>query len=285
MAGVVATAGAATLLAVLATPPRAAHADEIAQMARSVEDKYKDAVVNYTIVLKISGGPGGEDQNEQTDGQGVVIDPSGLIATAASTVDPVSFFSTMVGADSPYAKMTSKVVSIRVLNRNGEDQAARIVLRDNDRNLAFLRLVTPPSSPMTAVDLSAAGKSLVSDPVFVLQRLGKAGNRESAVLATRVMAELEHPRLLYVLQGNPETQGDPVFSEDGKVLGLLDLKAVESTRNGRPAADALAIVVPAADVLEDALQAPQIKDLKDDSSAGQPAPAPAEKQPAKKLPG
>lgn len=267
--------------------PRPAAADAMGDTARSLVDKYQNAVIQFTAVVKFSGGPAGEEANQQIDGQGLVMDASGLIVTTNSAIDPLSAFTDAAGPDSPMSKITSKVVSVRVLGKDGTDMPAKVVLRDTDRNLAFLRLIAPPASPLPFVDLKAAGNAQVGDPLFALGRMGKTGNRGPVIGFNRVSARLERPRLLYVIQSAQGfgTPGSIVFNEQGQPLGLLNIRFGNIRSSGnRFGGEGLYVVVPADDVLEDGNQAPQAKDVKDTDAETAPATPPAAK-PAPKAPG
>ena len=50
--------------------------------------------------------------------------------------------------------------------------------------------------------------------------------------------------------------GCPVFTLDGAVVGVLVVRAVPSVSSGDPYGDAIPVVLPAADILETAQQAP-----------------------------
>lgn len=262
-----------------------ASADAIGNTARELLVKNKGAVVQFTVVVKIGGGAVGEEQNAEQEAKGVVIDPSGLIVTTNYAIDPTSIFASMGGSEA-MNKITSKVVSVRILTPEGDEIPAKVVLRDTDRNLAFLRPLTPPAAPMPFVDLKSGGKAQVGDVIFIYGRMGKSGNRGAEVNYSRVTGIVERPRLQYVIQplaGNGDF-GAMAFNEQGAPLGLLSFRVAPGKRTGFGASssDALMIVVPADDILEIGAQAPQSKDVKDEATAPVKAVVPAKASPAKK---
>src|SRR5688500_3432293 len=230
-----------------------ASADAIGDTARTVMAKNKGAVVQFSVVVKIGGGAVGEEQNAEQEAKGVVIDPSGLIVTTNFAIDPTSVFANMGGGDA-MSKITSKVVSIRILTPEGEEIPAKVVLRDTDRNLAFLRPLTPPASPMPFVDLKTGGKAQVGDVVFIYGRMGKSGNRGAEVNYSRVSGIVERPRLQYVIQplSGSSDFGAMAFNEQGSPLGLLSFRVAPGKRGGfgGSSSDALMVVVPTDDIAE-----------------------------------
>jgi hypothetical protein len=257
-----------------------ASADVIGDTARTLLTKNKGAIVQFTVVVKISAG--GQDQNAEQEAKGVVIDPSGLIVTTNFAIDPTSIFASMGGEES--GQYTSKVVSVRILTPEGEEIPAKVVLRDTDRNLAFIRPLTAPATPMPFVDLKSAGKAQIGDVIYIYGRMGKSGNRGAEINYTRVTGVIERPRLQYAIQplSGGSDFGAMAFNEQGQPLGLLSFRVAANSRS-RSSADALMIVVPADDILEIGAQAPQVKDVKDEVVApAKPKPTtPAKPAPAK----
>ncbi|MES2461779.1 MAG: serine protease [Armatimonadota bacterium] len=255
-----------------------ASADTIGDTARTLLAKNKGVVVQFNVVVKIGGGAVGEEQNAEQEAKGVVIDPSGLIVTTNFAIDPTSVFASMGGGDA-MSKITSKVVSIRILTPEGEEIPARVVLRDTDRNLAFLRPITPPTTPLPYVDLKSGGKAQVGDVIFVYGRMGKSGNRGAEVNYSRVTGMVERPRLQYVIQPLPGSSdfGAMAFNEQGLPLGLLSFRVAPGKRGGfgGSGSDTLMVVVPTEDIAEIGAQAPQVKDVKEEVvTPAKPAAAP-----------
>ena len=254
-----------------------ASADAIGDTARTLLTKNKGAVVQFTVVVRISAG--GQEQNVDQEAKGVVIDPSGLIVTTNFAIDPTSILASIGGEGA--AQYTSKVVSVRILTPEGEEIPAKVVLRDTDRNLAFLRPLTAPAAPMPFVDLKSGGKAQVGDAIFVYSRMGKSGNRGAEVNYSRVTGIVERPRLQYVIQplAGGNDFGAMAFNEQGLPLGLLSFRVAPGKRGGS-GSDALMIVVPTDDITEIGAQAPQVKDVKEEVIAPIKPAAPAKAAPA-----
>lgn len=224
-----------------------AQADIAGDTARKIVTSYGAGAVTLQIVLKSSSGDGGDQAEREIDG--VVLDSSGLIVTSNTNVDPGSAYAAMTGEDSPYA---TKVVNVKILAAGGQEIPARVVLRDKDRNLAFVRPLQKPKTPLTPISFAKRANARIGDAIYILSRLGKTGGRQSSVTSERVVSVIQKPRLMYVIMPNMySAMGNVVFNEQGQPLGLLTM------RIGLKSGDSpLPVVVPTQDILEIARQAP-----------------------------
>ena len=155
---------------------------------------------------------------------------------------------------------------MKILQDDGSEIAAQVVLRDRDLDLAFIRPTVAPTAPMPAIDLTKSVTPGLLDPVITINRLGKVASREYAVSIERVSAIVSRPRTFYVM-GNDPTQtalGCPALSLDGDAIGLCVMRSIKrggdsggmGMFSGGGDTNMLAIIVPASDVLEVAKQAP-----------------------------
>lgn len=246
-------------------------------MIRALSDKYKPSLVTLSLVVKLSAG-GYSDQSEM-EAQGVLLDGSGLVLTTNTAVDPMAAYADE--AESYGSSMTSRVTSVKILTSSGAEIPAKVVLRDKDLNMAFLRPLSKPKVKLTGVNFQSAAKAQIGDPIYLLGRLGKTGNRSLEVKTERVAGIMERPRHMYILEAFQMIYaGNVVFNEQGQPLGFLTLRnpVGKARQNDR----ALPVVIPARDVWEVARQAPQAKDVKDAAPAKSTRPAPI--KPATKKP-
>ena len=232
-------------------------ADQEGAAARDIQSKFGNAVVTVKVVAKVSMTMEGREmqEEEQTEeAKGTVLDGSGLVVCALSDVDPTHMVEMMSGGQ-PGFKWQADVTDVKIRPAEGKEMPAKIVLRDKDLDLAFVRPVEPPGAAMASLSFADAGEPQAADPVVILSRLGEVGNRASCVLLDRVQAVVEKPRRLYALGLSVHSSGlgCPVLLPDGKVVGLLVLRALPGAAGEQ---DVMPVVMPAQDVMRAAAQAP-----------------------------
>jgi hypothetical protein len=259
-----------SLLVSLALP---GHADELADKGREIFKKNKSAVVTVQVVLKTKysmQGMGGQANESKQDLTGTVVDPSGLTVLALSATDPGSLIQNMMagmsGEDAKF-KLDTELSDVKILLDDGTELPAEVVLRDKDLDLAFARPKTKPASPMAAVDLSKSATVQVLDQVITLNRLGQAAGRAHAASVERISAVVQKPRLFYIPDSGmtSTTLGSPAFALDGSILGVFVMRSINTTSGGgmgmfnfQPPG-LTSIILPAADILKGAKQAPEAK--------------------------
>ncbi|MCX6890449.1 MAG: serine protease [Verrucomicrobia bacterium] len=251
---------AAMALAGLASSSRA---DELAEKGRDIFKKNQHAVVTVQEVLKVSA-PGASRANEaKQELTGTVLDPSGLTVLALSACDPSEMYQRMLGSDASRGRVETEISDMKILLDDGTEMPAEIVLRDKDLDLAFIRPKAKPATPMASVDMSKTSPAQVLDQVVTLNRLNSAAGRAYSASAERISAVVQKPRTFYIPDSNmtSTTLGSPAFAMDGKLVGVVVMRAVNSkggaTRNYR---DSLTtIILPADDITKAAAQAPEAK--------------------------
>ena len=74
----------------------------------------------------------------------------------------------------PSVEITTEPTDVKIRLSNSRELPAKIVLRDENMDLAFLRPTTKPRPPLVALDLTEApAKPALLDQVLVLSRLGR----------------------------------------------------------------------------------------------------------------
>ena len=122
--------------------------------------------------------------------------------------------------------------------------------------------MTKPSAPLKYVDIQNSGTPEVLDQVIALNRLGQVAGREYSASVERIETIVKRPRTLYIPGDDPTLTGlgSPVFTLDGKFVGVSLLRVVSSTSGGSVLGgqrdNVLAVIVPASDIVEGAAQAP-----------------------------
>ncbi|HEX3720960.1 MAG TPA: serine protease [Verrucomicrobiae bacterium] len=254
------TKNAVALAAILLTATAGLRADEIGEKGREVFTKNEHAVVTVQVVLKASYSGGGRSSNPsetKNDITGTVIDPSGLVVVALSACDPADLYRRL----SDEYKIETEVNDIKILLDDGTEMPAEIVLRDKDLDLGFLRPKTKPTSPMAAVDLTKSAPGQMLDQVIALNRLNRAAGRAYSAAVERISAVIQKPRTFYIPDSAMSTTGlgSPAFLPNGSVLGLFVMRAVNSNGSRNPRDSMTTIIIPAADILKGAQQAPEAK--------------------------
>jgi len=257
---------ALAVLAVLPAPTTAQTDTRAA--AREIVRKWQDAIVRVRVTLKLRMSMAGREMNssdDSVDTVGTVIDPSGLTVLSLGALNPGATMNKIIGAASSgqdRPTLYSEPTDVKVRISDGRELPAKIVLRDEDLDLAFLLPTAKLEKPLTAIDLADAGRPGLLDEVIVLSRLGRVGGWAPSAVLRNISAIIERPRTFYVAESDNNTSmGTPAFLPNGKVVGLLILRSVDP---GRPSMMAmmgseglglLPVILPAADVLEVAKQA------------------------------
>ncbi len=237
---------------------------DTAAISRQAVQSVGAAIVTVNLVLKITDEDGPDESPTGTIG--VIIDPSGLTVVSLSSIDPSVLVGQMMGGDAPFQ---ATVTDLKILLNDGQEIPAKIVLRDKDQDLAFLRPAKKVESPLPAVDLSNSATREMLDPVLLVSRLGKVANRTLSARTIEVEGVLERPRRRYMLpNGSAATDvGSLALTPEGKIVGLVGLKISRVTGGevtvlsmvmggGAPALIA-SNIIPAGDIAAVAAQAPQ----------------------------
>jgi S1-C subfamily serine protease len=160
---------------VVGVPPAAAQ--ETRAAARDVMKKWQAAVVNVRIVLKVRMSMAGREvqaMDDSVDTVGTVIDETGLTVLSLGSLNPGGMMSKLMGAmgggggGMPQMQITSEPSDVKIRLPDGQELPAKIVLRDEDLDLAFLRPTTPPAKPLVAINLQESARPAILDEVLVL---------------------------------------------------------------------------------------------------------------------
>ena len=246
-----------------------ARAQDARAAARDVVKRWQEAIVNVRVVLKTRMSMGGREMqsaDDSVDAVGTVIDPSGLTVMSLGSLNPGAMMNKIVGASAGGGEnrvdISSEPTDLKIRLADGRELPARIVLRDEDLDLAFIRPTTKPGAPLVAIDLAESAKPVLLEQVVVLSRLGRVGGWAASAALADVGAVIERPRTFYVLGGAPASMGTPAFTAGGRLVGLLTLRQVDPGRSsmfslmgGAEAMGLLPVILPADDVLETAKQA------------------------------
>jgi len=237
-----------------------ASADEDAVAGRNILNNKKATVVTVQMVVKISQSFGGNTSENESkeEATGTVISPDGLTVLALSSTDPSSIYKTMMGGRNDF-KFDAQINDIKILLYDNTEIPAEVVIRDVELDLAFIRPLTKPETPLAYVDLADNGTVETLDRVVTINRLGRVANRVYSASFEYIDAVVEKPRRYYIPGDDPTStsQGCPVFRLDGKVVGVFVLRAISSEATaGNRRNNVMPIVLPTEDIVEGAKQVP-----------------------------
>ena len=147
---------------------------------------------------------------------------------------------------------------------DGREIEAKVILRDRELDMAFIRPIKKPETKFDYVDFTDAGEPELLDEVITINRLGKVARRAHSASVERIDTIVRKPRTFYIPGNDPTTtaMGSPAFTLDGKVVGVLLYRAIKSSggSSGDPSDTVTHMFLPAADILEAAEQAPPFEE-------------------------
>lgn len=221
--------------------------------ARETVAKHGGAVlfVLGTTKLRINqGGKEVQNPDQRIQATVTVLDSAGLGVMSLTALDPSELASAQLsrgrGAGGAVS-VTAETTDLRYRLSDGREVPVRVVLRDKELDLAFLRPVEKPATPMASIDVATV-KPAAIDAVIVLQRLPEMAGWQSTATIQTVQAIVDKPRTFYILNG--ANVGSPVFDTRGRFVGV-----VLRLKNEADPANAPLVVLPANDIREVAKQA------------------------------
>jgi hypothetical protein len=160
---------------------------------------------------------------------GTVLDASGLIAIGSATLDPMSKthcakISEQGEGESETFHTLTRTYDFRVLIEEREFPA-KLLMRDDDLNLAFVQANLSDIGPVHAVPLEIDSEPEILEEVLVLGRTGELLNREPKIAVSRITCKIVKPHRLYVCDDAED--GAPVFRLNGNFLGVASFQAQE----------------------------------------------------------
>ncbi|MFC1735957.1 serine protease [Candidatus Hydrogenedentota bacterium] len=230
-------------------------ADDVAEKGRTIVEKNEAAIVTVKIVLEQRMVYEGTERNkseEKLEAVGTVIDPSGLTVLSLAASDPSSAFKHMM--DMEGMSIESEITDLKIRTGDGTEHKSKVVLRDKDLDLMFVRPEEPAEKPFATVDLKTATTPKILDEIVMVHRLGKVAGWTESAQAGRIHAIITKPRVLYI-PGEDVELGAPVFGLNGNVIGLVTLKTSKtkasfSMSQGMGSMGMLPVILPAGDILE-----------------------------------
>jgi hypothetical protein len=208
-------------------------------------------------------------REEETETIGTIINQDGLTVLSLFMADPAAFSDILLKEKEDIKlKWESRIVDVKMLFEDGRELEAEVILRDKDLDLLFIHPLKRSKTPIFAVNLSQSSKPKIMEEILILSRLGSGMNRVPCAWPSWIQAIVKKPRKLYipVLRGLQDRLGAPVFTLDGRIVGVLLAKVSRPKRDGMweisifagaGEAEITPVILPAKDVLEIAEEIPK----------------------------
>jgi hypothetical protein len=216
---------------------------------RSLLENHANCVtwVSATVRVEVSaGGRSLPPQEQKLEALGTIIAEDGLTVLSLTKVDPTS--SILSRLRSPGASVQVNYTEVLILLQDGTEIPARLLLKDEDLDLAYLLPIENSEEDLAAFSFTPvpglsknAPTPRVLDEVVSIAKLGRNLYRQSTLRRGWVNAVIEKPRPYFVIE-NTEP-GTPVFDNHGKWLGVV----VYKMERGRPSA---IVTLPVEDIVE-----------------------------------
>lgn len=197
----------------LGTPTKAAPHVDLLEKAK--------ALVEVRFVLKVA--TSGAERELDGETSCLLVGKDGLLLCSNNEMGGYVQVLTQMMNRGPMPAVVSTPKEIKVLvGGDSKGLPAKLIARDSDRDLAWLRLDSVPAGvelhPLVLDDQRVAE---LGEPLYRLRRLDRFFGSVPIVESGVVGALVDHPRKLLIaadLEGG--YLGMPIFGADGKLLGL-----------------------------------------------------------------
>ena len=208
----------------------------------SVVEKNKESVVIVEIVVNATISIQGQQrppQEQKIRLNGTTISEDGVTVISNSRSDPMAQLGSRA-RKMPGLKIDIEVLESKIILNDGTEIPAKIVLKDQDLDLAFVK-PKEEKKGMAHVKLAADTKPELLDSVTGIMRLDMEANRTTIIKTGQIGGIIEKPRKYY--QGPSMNPGLPAFDSDGRCIGLFLRRMGTSGPTGSPA------ILPAEEIL------------------------------------
>lgn len=173
------------------------------------------ALVTVKYLLRMEGQFGKRESESEITG--IMIDPKGLVLCANSRL----------GAPRRWGTATPTDVKV-LIGDDIEGLESEILARDTELDLAWVRIKEPGDRTFDYLDLNNAAEPKIGDPLFTVRRMAKFFDRAATASDGRLSGRTGKPRDLLIPAGGMNLeQGQPVFTADGALVGIVVLQLPE----------------------------------------------------------
>ncbi|MBZ0113046.1 MAG: serine protease [Thermoanaerobaculia bacterium] len=189
----------------------------------AVLEQHTSAIVRVEVVLSNKMNMGGQGQEEESRIEifGAVVDPGGLIMLWNSNISSTrinEMLQDMGQADGFKFEITPTSL---VVHLGTEEREAFLAATDSSLDLAFIQLEESPAKPLPFVDFSQAVTPSLGAEIVQVSRMGRGFDDASRVTSARVGGMIAKPRRAWIVDGELDSFGLPVFDLEGRPVGAL----------------------------------------------------------------
>jgi hypothetical protein len=229
----------------------------LVETARKTLQTYDKAIISLNAVLKFEAkgmDVPGLDQERKTQCTAAIIAPSGLAVTSLTNLNPQKALGKIRinrGGVPVTLELDCQIQEVKYRLPDGTEIPARVVLKDDDLDVAFLATQKPldaaTQAKLAAISLAdAAPAAEILDATIHIGRADESMNYIPTLNLGRIVALVTKPRACYMV--NQGTLGAPVFDQHGKILGLLCRCVRPENDDGSAKPMNVPFILPAADV-------------------------------------
>ncbi|MBI5207783.1 MAG: hypothetical protein HY934_08325 [Candidatus Firestonebacteria bacterium] len=244
-------------------------ADDAATSGRNIASKWENITIIIKITIKqkvIMQGKEVYNTESKMEINGTVMDSTGLVVASLSETDPSSLVENFLHGvqDDRKPKYESDITDIKIRFSKDNEVPAKIVLRDKDMDLVFIRPTNRLKDTVQFINFKDSIQPELLDRILCLYRLGKVADEVLSINISRIQAVVNKPRTFYVPDDMNCGLGIPVFSlEKEKIIGILVVRMTPSHSDNAISMFSrknemmpLPIILPASEIKEVSVQVP-----------------------------
>lgn len=207
--------------ALLALSP--AHSEETADRLKVLIEKNASSIVQVKAIIKLESMRGGQSRDRERRVQmlGVVVDAEGLILVPSH----------QFASEGDTLKRTALDIKV-IFNGEEKEYGAFVAALDSKLNLAFLKVEALADRKLQVIGFDGAAEPGIGQQVAAVGRLPKGFDFAPYFETGRINGLLAKPRKSWILEGDINGYGLPVFALDGQVLGILSTVASADEEEG-----------------------------------------------------
>lgn len=182
---------------------------------KKVQDKiviieYFEQIVSFEAI--------NEKERAKKQVTGIVVDDSGLIMTSSSIFKANLEFSSVFSMFGQAEKPTD----IRVKFHDGKSVPAEFVGKDDDKELAFIRLAKPDN--IKPIQFEEKSNLKLGSEILILEHLPEDFDYELVVYPRRINSIITKPQKKYLCENNIKALSyfGLVLNEDGDAVGIIN---------------------------------------------------------------